>query len=725
MSDISSSTPIPKAVQSVSHGTDKATGISRDKQQTDTQTREEDGRDHKKTQQQEATQGRDPAVSISASAAHLHVGEELKQKVAQVDPEGRPIIETETATFALRPDAGLKAGDDVTLIVKDAGKQLAADLLLRNGTIIDPPIRLNLIVIALHSVEPTTPTQSSERLDVTQNYKPVSNFAGPKVSITEATETETLARLLARGGSLPSAQLSSTTEAAPQIDNIQNSTNLAALITAQQSSASAQPTQKSHPDQLIPTVPGQSASVNNHLIPQSTLTEITTPNITQNPVLGLGQPISAISLSGKPAVFQILDPSISKVSPAEVASVISVKPLTPQDAKSLPVAATALGNTSALAHVETNKGIYVIHQASANGLAGELVRISSTVDTSTIHVDKELPIYSARLHAAHAQSSQSVRVQLPSADTPTNPQNNNTTVTAVHIVRAFLTPNGPKSDVRLETSIGDLSLTLPNGVRPAAGAAVAILPQPQTVEQIAGQASSTLATSLPPVSISQWPSFEQAYDILQSAAPLGAEALQSMSARTAQGGPKLANSAMFLLSALGAGGKTNWLGKAAESALSQRNPQLLDLLKEDISRLFNIASDTSGEWRALLLPLDAKNQDMPMLAFLFSHGSQVDPDKYSQGQHPDDEQDEEKRFVLEVQFSVLGPVQLDGSIKGNRFDLIVRSQTQFSPSLTQDTSELFSQALSAGAFTGSLGFSVEDAFPVDVNAVLEKMSPEQ
>ena len=199
-----------------------------------------------------------------------------------------------------------------------------------------------------------------------------------------------------------------------------------------------------------------------------------------------------------------------------------------------------------------------------------------------------------------------------------------------------------------------------------------------------------------------------------------------MATRTAQGGPKVANSAMFLLSALGGGNASSWLGKAAEGALADRNPQLLDLLKDDIGRLFSIAADTSGEWRALLLPFDAKSQDMPMLAFLFGHGASVDPDQHKQGQHPGENRDDDlKRFVLEVQFSVLGSVQLDGSIKGNRFDLMVRSQQQFSPALTQDTSELFSQALAAGAFTGSLGFSVEQAFPVDVSAVLEKMSPDQ
>lgn len=726
MSDITGSTPLPKPVQSVSHGTDKATAVAKDKQQADTQTREENSRDQRKPQQQETVHGRDPAVSISASAAHLHVGEELKQKVSIIDSEGRPIIETGTATFALRPDAGLKVGDDVTLIVKDAGKQVTADLLLRNGAIIDPPIRLNLVVIALHSVEPATPRQEATNSTVTPNYKPSYNFTGPKVTTTAVTETETLARVMARGAP-PSYGLPQKT---PETDlaqspNSRNTTNLSALISTQQGAGTVvkQPGDAAQIPALNQQVIGQASAQSNHLIPQSTLTEVTslaTPGTTPT---GLGAFIPAISLSGSAVNIQLLDPSVSKVSPAEVASVISVRQLTSQDAKALPVAVAALGNTSALAHVETSKGSFVVSQASTNSLAGELIRISSTQTHPSVPQSTALPTYAARLQGPHAPTASTVQIQLPTANTAANPLQNNTTVSAVHITRAFLTPEGPKSDIRLETALGDISLTLPNNLRPAVGATVAILPPPQVIDSQVAQAVPLAGSAISAVSISQWPSFEQAYDLLQSVAPAGA---QAMSARTTQGGPKVANSAMFLLSALGGGNTSSWLGKAAEGALANRNPQLLDLLKDDIGRLFSIAADTSGEWRALLLPFDAKNQDMPMLAFLFGHGSSVDPEQHKQGQQPDENSDDElKRFVLEVQFSVLGSVQLDGSIRGKRFDLMVRSQQQFSPALTQDTSELFSHALAAGAFTGSLGFSVEQAFPVDVSAVLEKMSPDQ
>lgn len=721
MSDITGGQPIPKAVQSVSHGTDRASGVAKDRQQANEQTKEEAGKDGKKAPQHETLQARDPAVSISASAAHLRIGEELKQKVASVDPEGRPIIVTETATFALRPDAGLKPGDDVILVVKDTSKQLTADLLRHNGSTVDPPIRLNLVVIALHQLEPAkTEVKDTTNPAAASAYKPTRPVIGARVTTTE-TETDILARVLARkaGGSAStvSSSLSNTNQHTVPTPSAQS--NLSALIAAQQNNTSAAKGTFQTSPANAPLL--NQPSVSDHILPSSTLTDITAP--TTGALLGLGANIPAISSAGQNVNIQLLDPSISKVSPAEVASVSVVRPLTPQDAKALPVAVTSLGNTSALAHVETSKGVFILNQTVADTLAGELIRVTPNSAAPTATAPNAVPVYNAKLIGAAQNAPRNVQIQFLDQQTPqaSTPQNV-TTVTAVHITRAFLTASGPQSDIRLETPLGDLTMTLPNHIRPAAGVPIALLPLPMT--QAAFVSTDMMTAAASGLTTTQWPSLEQAYSLLQSTGMAGAEAFQSLSERSAQGGAKLANSTMFLLSALGGGSASHWIGSAAEKILGERNPQLLDLLKEDIRRLFTLSSDTSGEWRALMLPFEARSQDMPILTLLFGQGHEVDPDKHNKdGQTPEEKDNELKRFVLEVQFSVLGPVQLDGTIKGNRFDLIVRSERQFPARLTQDTSELFSQALAASAFTGSLGFSVEENFPVNVADVVGKMSP--
>ncbi|MBL4836222.1 MAG: hypothetical protein JKY34_01480 [Kordiimonadaceae bacterium] len=740
MSDITGGPPIPKTVQPVSHGTDKAARVARDKQHTNEHTRQDSGKENKAEQQGTGVNARDPAVSISASAAHLQVGEELKQKVTRVDAEGRPVIETETATFALRPDAGLKAGDDVTLIVRDTHKQLTADLLRRNDTVIDPPIRLNLTVIAFHSSEPLP----QKPAPVAETEKPLSSSYRPNQTSTvsaapkQGGEAEALARLLGRTPTLQTPQTTSAEQTTAPSRNFANNpptaANMATLISAQQKATAIIP-----PITASPTDAGLGSqpAAPNHILPSSPLTEITATAIAAaagSINTGLGPMIPAVMMNGVSKTLQLLDPSISKVIPSEVATVMSVQPLSTTDARTLPVTIASLGNNSALARVETNVGVFVLNQTDASALNGELVRVSPPAPTSTgaaLTPRREATTYTAQLLSKGASQARPVSIQfLKSDDGPPLQANdrtvaapaNNIPVTAVHTLRAYLTPDGPKSDIRVETPLGDFSTTLANSARPIAGDIVSILP-PQADASAAAHAASTAVT--PPsttVSATAWPAFEQA---AQTLGAVSTEAAQSLVARTAQGGAKLANSAVFLLSALGSSGganPSNWLGKAAEKILGERNSRLLDTLKGDIGRLFNMAADTSGEWRALLLPLDIRSNDVPMLAFLYSQGSALDPDDQNTDKNDKGKNDEKmQRFILEVQFSVLGAVQLDGSIQGQRFDLMVRSERQFSPQLTQDTSNLFSAALTAGAFTGSLGFSVEDTFPVDVAAVLEKI----
>ncbi|MBL4639903.1 MAG: hypothetical protein JKY57_05175 [Kordiimonadaceae bacterium] len=432
------------------------------------------------------------------------------------------------------------------------------------------------------------------------------------------------------------------------------------------------------------------------------------------------------------------------MNPAQIVTVNSVQPLTSSEARTLPISISTLGTNAALARVDTSGGVYILSHKDAATLPGELVRVtaptanpafqqSSATSLAQASAAPTPPTYNAKLQSASA-AARTVQVQFlkPNdgpplqASTNTASQINTSTVSAVHTARAYLTPDGPKSDLRIETPLGDLNVTLPNGARPAVGDIVNILPAQadtaasQLVTPTAAAATAASATLAASVSTTSWPAFEQA---VQSLAAVSTEGAQSLAARTAQGGLKLANSTLFLMTAMGSSSgapASTWIGKAAEKALAGRNPLLLEKLKSDIGRIFNMAADTSGEWRGLLLPFDARSNDMPMLAFLYSHGSAIDPDKNKQSdENQPDEKDEQKRFVLEVQFSILGAIQLEGSIKGLRFDLMVRSQQQFPPQLTQDTRELFGKALAAGAFTGSLGFSVEEKFSIDVASILD------
>lgn len=737
---------MPKAVDPLNRVTDKAGTVSKDPQKGDTTTGDKHGEQNTRNDRSEAAHARDPAVSISASAAHLEIGERLKKQVNKVDLEGRPIIVTETATFALRPDAGLRAGDDVELQIVEAGKKLAADLYMKNGRYIDPPVRLQLVVIAIHA-----PIGENGELQQTQVQNSPSYGGGRTMMPTE--DPEALANLFgARASSLPNAVTNQPVSyAAPRppfqplppqdmpqalvadnpdkIGARSSSSDLATLIAAQQGQAPRPfPYQSSTPQAAF--MPGAQPSRDpSHLIPKSPLTAMVTDGQAQ----GLGPTLPAFSADGSARVLQLMDPAVSRVNPAEVATVNTVQPLAPEDAKTLPLTMAALTKLgSPLARVETNLGTFVMGLKAATPLMGEQVRVSvpePVAAQAAAAAPAAVTGFKARLTADPAHTPRNVVINLVADPTAADPAKQVATVKAVHIARAFLAADGPRADLRIETTAGLITVTLPNAMRPTPGSGIEIGLPPQA-DSAPLPPSATYAPPLVPtgavvpdpvtmtaLSHHAWPALHESMAVLAAHDPA---AMSLLATRSADGGGKLANSLLFFLAAAGRGSPEAWLGKEATDALERHNRSLLDMLKQDIAQLMTRATDGAGEWRQVLLPLDARSADMPLIAMLFGQGPHVDPDRQHGGRDGESERDRQdiRRFVLEVQFSILGPVQLDGVIRGQRFDLTLRTAMALPGSLRTDAMRLFDDAIAASAFTGQLSIQEKTAFPLDVAAIM-------
>ena len=134
----------------------------------------------------------------------------------------------------------------------------------------------------------------------------------------------------------------------------------------------------------------------------------------------------------------------------------------------------------------------------------------------------------------------------------------------------------------------------------------------------------------------------------------------------------------------------------------------------------NLATDTSGEWRTILLPVDARSSEVPLAALLIQQNSVIDPDESGNNQkNNNDEKNQGERFILQVQFSVLGDIQLDGRIQQQQFDLTVRSAKRFNAPLENELKNLFHNSLAANGYAGSLAFEEQYPFPVDAHAIIE------
>ncbi len=79
-----------------------------------------------------------------------------------------------------------------------------------------------------------------------------------------------------------------------------------------------------------------------------------------------------------------------------------------------------------------------------------------------------------------------------------------------------------------------------------------------------------------------------------------------------------------------------------------------------------------------------------------------------------------QRFVLDLDMSRLGPLQLDGLVRRGRFDLVLRSHQTFTPAMQTDIAAIFHAALDASGFAGDLAFVTARRFPV---APLDALRP--
>lgn len=198
-----------------------------------------------------------------------------------------------------------------------------------------------------------------------------------------------------------------------------------------------------------------------------------------------------------------------------------------------------------------------------------------------------------------------------------------------------------------------------------------------------------------------WPALAQALAALTGAGEPEAAAL---AARLPQAGPRLAAGLVTLMNQLAAGDIGEWLGPALREALERvGRRELVDRLRSEFQQLSRLAGEPAGgDWRVMFLPLQ-HGQDLHQVN-LYLRGKR----RGSDGR----ELDSGTRFVVEVDMTRLGPMQLDGLVHGRRFDLMLRTRVPLAASMRRDIEAIFEDARAIGGYSGTIGFQVAGSFPV-------------
>ncbi len=186
-----------------------------------------------------------------------------------------------------------------------------------------------------------------------------------------------------------------------------------------------------------------------------------------------------------------------------------------------------------------------------------------------------------------------------------------------------------------------------------------------------------------PAQATGWSSFGEAMAVLQKADPAVAQLLVQ---RLPDLGPQFAGNLMSWVAAAQTGDMRAWLGERAVKTLEKAGrADLIGKLEDDMSGMRAPVSlpQLGNDWQALTLPLFfGQRVERVRLTFRRAKGEE-------DGVKGID--DEGLRFLLDIDMSRLGALQLDGLVKrqAKQFDLIVRSRLELPETVRRDINGIF------------------------------------
>lgn len=195
-----------------------------------------------------------------------------------------------------------------------------------------------------------------------------------------------------------------------------------------------------------------------------------------------------------------------------------------------------------------------------------------------------------------------------------------------------------------------------------------------------------------------WPVMDEAYQTLLQASPQAAAALGRILPSPANPA-QLGSTALLFIAAVRSGDIGSWLGDKKVDILQRvGRSNILGRLTQDLSTLAQRTADTAsntGDWRAVPLPMFWEGEIQKISLFVKNQGGGKSDDETKEGQ---------TRFIFDLDLNRMGGVQLDGLVRGKRFDLVLRTQTPLSTSMQQAMRHSYSHALQNTELHGDLSF---------------------
>lgn len=252
----------------------------------------------------------------------------------------------------------------------------------------------------------------------------------------------------------------------------------------------------------------------------------------------------------------------------------------------------------------------------------------------------------------------------------------------------------PGGNAVVQTAVGTLSvpthMDLPEGTPLTLEVVGRPLPPP----------AAALAAKPAGLSPDGWPTLSQALDVLATGRQTAA--MEDLLRVMPQSGPRLAASMAVFASALRNGEARALIPESAARALEKTGRKdLADRLKADLASLAEEPGRPvgSGDWRAYTMPFVNGAAIEPIRLFVRHSGDDG-------AQRRDGGGNTDQRFILELNLSRLGRLQMDGLVRraDKLFDLIIRTDAPLSPETRHGILGLFASSSDLVGTKGSVSF---------------------
>lgn len=258
------------------------------------------------------------------------------------------------------------------------------------------------------------------------------------------------------------------------------------------------------------------------------------------------------------------------------------------------------------------------------------------------------------------------------------------------------------------SSAGQAILTTPQGLVTLAGQADFPPGSRVGVEFLNQQAQQVAARHLatpPPAPLARlaqhWETLDQVIRLLEASSP--AAASQIVQNQVARPGPQLSAAIALFITAVRGGDLRAWLGQDNSRAIERLRGQFGVTLQEEFGSMQRASEPTEGGWRAFFIPVMDDGQLHQIRLFLHQENRSKDGD--------DGDGEPNTRFVVDLSLSRIGDLQIDGKVKPNDVDLLIRTQKALPDAMRRDIYQVFTTTLARTGIEGHLAFRAQRVFP--------------